>query len=664
MAKTSILTILFQLAKKGNADQETITSLSKMKSAAATAGLAFGALATVGYGLNKVYQNTAKVFLDYATQVRDLSRVTGMSAEETSRLIQAGDDLGITYESLQKSLWAASKNGFDVNIDSLAALADQYVSLANPAERAELLAKNFGKSGAEMGKLLEQGSQGVKKFTAAVNDNMVLSDNAVRQAREYEMQLDNFNDQWTALKISAGKPIIARLLMIFQNTNNISFVRDQLGLTGNSAIQMTHALKVMNEQISSGNIGTAAEGYQKMAQAAEYAAQSQERNSDAIERAAQEAEKLADKQNMVMDVAFRLQDALSSYNDKMAEVNQTQQEAQAAWDQAQANYEKGLITQKDLTAAQETYNATMAETGATAEKAAAQHQEAMNRIIFSIIQAQAASDGLTEAESKGLLQIAVQLGMVDQSTADVANQMVDHFSDISDGVRDTNGALFKMNEEIYIARTNQGTYNYLFQIRTIGSIPNFSGLGKAARDAGIDEFGAGGSGGGGGGYADGGWLGGGWSVVGEKGYEFISPNGFVFTHEQSRALEAAGILPKLGFAAGGAIGATGMSAGSKVVGLRGASIREKINSAGTTSSTTTSAVVEASQQVAELAQENASASNQATKDVSNMAGDLMTSMQESNNSLLNEVQKLNDNIAGLQEATTRAIRENLQAVLT
>ena len=42
----------------------------------------------------------------------------------------------------------------------------------------------------------------------------------------------------------------------------------------------------------------------------------------------------------------------------------------------------------------------------------------------------------------------------------------------------------------------------------------------------------------------------------------------------------------------------------------------------------------------------------------------MTSMQESNNSLLNEVQKLNDNIAGLQEATTRAIRENLQAVLT
>ncbi len=53
------------------------------------------------------------------------------------------------------------------------------------------------------------------------------------------------------------------------------------------------------------------------------------------------------------------------------------------------------------------------------------------------------------------------------------------------------------------------------------------------------------------GYASGGQMGAGWKMVGEEGYEIISPTGYVFTHEQSRALLASGLTPEMAYRIGG-----------------------------------------------------------------------------------------------------------------
>lgn len=211
MAKTSVLTIMIALAKSGNADDKVIKSLSQMKMSVGQVMGALGALAGVGYTLNKVYESTTKVFLQYATQVRDLSRLTGASAADSSRLIQVADDLTISYESLQKSLWFASKNGFDVNIESLAQLADQYNATSSASGRAALLAKNFGKSGAEMGKLMEQGGDGVLKMSAAIESGLILYEASLKKARELEIAQDSLNDKWMAAKIIIGEQLVPPL---------------------------------------------------------------------------------------------------------------------------------------------------------------------------------------------------------------------------------------------------------------------------------------------------------------------------------------------------------------------------------------------------------------------------------------------------------------------
>jgi hypothetical protein len=50
----------------------------------------------------------------------------------------------------------------------------------------------------------------------------------------------------------------------------------------------------------------------------------------------------------------------------------------------------------------------------------------------------------------------------------------------------------------------------------------------------------------------------GWTVVGEEGWEAISPTGYVFPHEESKALVDAGLIPTKFAAAGGDVGGGGV----------------------------------------------------------------------------------------------------------
>ncbi len=72
------------------------------------------AIGVVSQGLGYVKQAYDAVIaptLEYAGQVRTLSRTIGQSAEETSRLIQITDDMQIEYSDLATAARVAAKNG-------------------------------------------------------------------------------------------------------------------------------------------------------------------------------------------------------------------------------------------------------------------------------------------------------------------------------------------------------------------------------------------------------------------------------------------------------------------------------------------------------------------------------------------------------------------------
>ena len=152
----------------------------------------------------QAYDATVGTFIDYAAQVRDMSRATGMSVEETSRLIQVADDVNISYEKLKMSMQLAAKQGIDTSTESLKRLSDQYMSLAPGTERMQFLLTTFGRSGADMGKLMELGSKGIDKVNASVEKGLILTPEILRQARAHEILNDMLADQIQAQKVLSG----------------------------------------------------------------------------------------------------------------------------------------------------------------------------------------------------------------------------------------------------------------------------------------------------------------------------------------------------------------------------------------------------------------------------------------------------------------------------
>lgn len=174
-------------------------------------GVADKAIDTV----KQVYEQTIGVTLKYADTVRQLSRVSGAGAEDTSRLIQMTDDLGLSMGDLETATRGAATKGIVLTTDSLAKMSDEYLNLAAGTERNTYLLDNFGRAGLEMAQVLEAGSTKIKAMSAAVSDNLVLTEKQITQARNLEIAIDNLNDSWSGVVTNVSTKVIPILGDLF-----------------------------------------------------------------------------------------------------------------------------------------------------------------------------------------------------------------------------------------------------------------------------------------------------------------------------------------------------------------------------------------------------------------------------------------------------------------
>lgn len=179
------------------------------------------AMAAVGVGV-KFLQQAVDETVKYATEIDNMSRLLGISTEETSRLVQASDDLFISQEKLSSALQAATRQGIDVSIEGLKKLSDQYLALPAGIERSEFVLKTFGRSGAEMGKLMEAGAAGIDAATAAIADNMVITDKSYKEIMDYKRSVDDLNDSWQGVKYTIGTAVIPPLNDFLTYLNEVS----------------------------------------------------------------------------------------------------------------------------------------------------------------------------------------------------------------------------------------------------------------------------------------------------------------------------------------------------------------------------------------------------------------------------------------------------------
>jgi len=160
---------------------------------------------------------------EYVSSVVDEARLLGLDTEETSKLIQASDDLFISQEKLNTALQAATRQGIDVSISGLQKLSEKYLALNPGVERSQFLLQTFGRSGADMGKLMEQGADGIRQSMNAVENWMIVTEDTVLTIEQYKQSTDKAEEANQNLSTSIANgtmPAVTNLNIAYADATN------------------------------------------------------------------------------------------------------------------------------------------------------------------------------------------------------------------------------------------------------------------------------------------------------------------------------------------------------------------------------------------------------------------------------------------------------------
>jgi hypothetical protein len=196
--------------------QETMTKKFQTSWANIAGAIQVGTQAFIA--VKKIVDETVGSFVTYADQVRTISQVTGASATETSRMIQVTDDYKIKTESLTLVMKKLATEGVTLTTDALADLSDQYLKLNPGVERQLFLTEKFGRAGADFAEIMLAGGDAIREKSAAVSDSLILDQQAIDKAREYEIAMDNLSDATEGLKIKIGSALVPALTELINVT--------------------------------------------------------------------------------------------------------------------------------------------------------------------------------------------------------------------------------------------------------------------------------------------------------------------------------------------------------------------------------------------------------------------------------------------------------------
>lgn len=349
----------------------------------------------------------------YADQIRELSTVSGASAEDTSRFVQVLDDFKIGADDAMAATKALTKQGLTPNIETLAKLSDEYLGLNDAQSKNEFVLKNLGKAGLQWVEVLNQGSAAIKARGAAVSDGLVMDEAALASTRAYEIELDNLNDKIQEVKLSAGKGIIGLI-----SGHDVEVQRRAQEL-----YKLAYGYELNTDKM--GRLSQAERDnwaeVRKQAEA-EWAAKN---SMDAAGSSSKSlTEDLQKQQEAAKALSKAYQDHLSLLGSMQDSENQYEDAAKKnAEERAQLEQQRSdLIKQGYSTASDKVkeLDGKLAENSAAAQANADEHDKATKRIILNYLEQQLAADGLTTAEVEFLVQKGAQWGIY---TDDVIKQV-------------------------------------------------------------------------------------------------------------------------------------------------------------------------------------------------------------------------------------------------
>lgn len=165
-------------------------------------------------GLQKSLQFAQTAINDYVEQgvaLGKLSQVTGAAAEDLSALQLIAAESEIEFNAFAQSMTLFSRKlveskGPTADMKAeLFALSDQFQSMPDGPAKTALAMEAFGRSGAQMIPILNQGSAALKQYMADMEASGQVIDSAgVAAANRYDDAMDRLNRSTTAVSRSIG----------------------------------------------------------------------------------------------------------------------------------------------------------------------------------------------------------------------------------------------------------------------------------------------------------------------------------------------------------------------------------------------------------------------------------------------------------------------------
>ena len=475
----------------------------------------------LGYA-QKAYDLTAGAAMDYANTVRALSLTSGESAESTSRFIQLLDDYRLTAEDATAATKALTKSGLAPNIETLAKLSDEFLSLTNIEDKNAFVIKNLGRAGLEWNQILGQGSQALKDQAAAVNGGLILSQRQLDAAEKLRLQQDMLNDSWDAIKVSIGNNVIPALSALVD-----------------AELDTIRAREIMLEQgiaWSSAN-RNAINKAMDQARAEREAAAAIDTTSVAMAGQGKSADDLAAQQKALTDA---INATTAANNGMLGLIGSVKSEND--------NYAKSMVDLQGKNGELQTSLQTLKDQGWWPTSEAVldatnklndneqaikdlelTHEAAMKKIAWNLLVTKLQADGFTDAEYKVAIQAGITAGVLDEKSAAMAVAMNET----------ANKAVIAADKITGIGTAVQMLPNGKVITVTVKALSDRLDLIGERRN----------------GLATGGVSPGGMTLVGERGPELVNlPGGSrVYSNQDTRGMMGGGTTVNLNIASGGII---------------------------------------------------------------------------------------------------------------
>ena len=211
-----------------------------LKQNMAAGAMAAGA-AVFTYGVKAV-----AAFQDTALAAGKMADATGLTVEQSSRLMEVAGDLGIEVGTVQGAIQkfnnAVAGGRLDEFADSIVTAKDgsidAYESFINtataigkiqdPTKRAQAAQKAFGKSYGEIAELMKMDADQLRSALDGVSDAKVIDENELRQARQFRDLLDQLKDRLDDVQLTVGERVIPRLLLMGKAVTGIADALDKI----------------------------------------------------------------------------------------------------------------------------------------------------------------------------------------------------------------------------------------------------------------------------------------------------------------------------------------------------------------------------------------------------------------------------------------------------